>query len=90
MRKLQVGSYGDKFVFITGCDTGFGNLLAKKLDKMGLHVFAGCLTELGAKDLKQTCSDRLATVELDVTSEASIEKAVGEVKKRLPGNKGKC
>ena len=30
-------------VFITGCDTGFGNDLARRLDELGFKVFAGCL-----------------------------------------------
>ncbi|XP_042749315.1 17-beta-hydroxysteroid dehydrogenase type 6-like, partial [Lagopus leucura] len=34
----------DKFVLITGCDSGFGNLLARQLDARGLQVLAGCLT----------------------------------------------
>ncbi|MEE6471630.1 hypothetical protein FKM82_009321 [Ascaphus truei] len=40
----------DKYVLITGCDTGFGNLLAKQLDRRGLRVLAACLTEKGAED----------------------------------------
>ena len=31
-----------KAVFITGCDTGFGNGLARKLDGCGFTVLAGC------------------------------------------------
>ena len=34
---------GTKSVLITGCDTGIGNELAKYLDGLGFHVFAGCL-----------------------------------------------
>ena len=30
----------DKFVFITGCDSGFGNQLARQLDLKGLRVLA--------------------------------------------------
>lgn len=89
LESMHIGNYDDKYVFITGCDSGFGNLLAKKLDGMGLHVFAGCLTDSGAKDLKRACSARLVTVELNVTSEASIAKAAKEVENKLPENKGK-
>lgn len=33
VRETQVVSYlRDKYVFITGCDSGFGNLLARQLD----------------------------------------------------------
>ncbi|VDM63990.1 unnamed protein product [Angiostrongylus costaricensis] len=38
--------YVGKFVFITGCDSGFGRLLAIRLLKMGVNVFAGCYTEV--------------------------------------------
>ena len=34
-------------VFITGCDSGFGNALALELDGKGVPVYAGCLTEEG-------------------------------------------
>ena len=30
-----------KCVLISGCDTGFGNLLARRLDEMGYEVIAG-------------------------------------------------
>ena len=89
MRKISVGNYDKKYVFITGCDSGFGKLLANKLDKMGLHVFAGCLTEKGSKEIKYTCSAKLETIAIDVTSESSIKKAVKEVQRRLPKDKGK-
>ncbi|XP_004401825.1 PREDICTED: 17-beta-hydroxysteroid dehydrogenase type 6 [Odobenus rosmarus divergens] len=42
----------DKYVFITGCDSGFGNLLARQLDLRGLRVLAACLTEEGAQQLR--------------------------------------
>ena len=38
----------EKFIFITGCDSGFGNLLAKQLDLRGLKFLAACLSESGA------------------------------------------
>ena len=44
IRLPTVGDYNEKYIFITGCDSGFGLHTAKKLDKMGCHVFAGCLT----------------------------------------------
>ncbi|XP_075447572.1 retinol dehydrogenase 7-like [Ascaphus truei] len=65
----------DKYVLITGCDTGFGNLLAKQLDRRGLHVLAACLTERGAEDLKKETSIRLQTVILDVTDSQSVSSA---------------
>ncbi|XP_020947465.1 17-beta-hydroxysteroid dehydrogenase type 6-like isoform X2 [Sus scrofa] len=62
----------DKYVFITGCDLGFGNLLARQLDLRGLKVLAACLTEQGAQQLRKQTSDRLETVLLDVTKTESV------------------
>lgn len=65
----------DKYVFITGCDTGFGNLLAKQLDKRGMKVLAACLTDNGAEELKKETSTRLQTIILDVTDSQSVSAA---------------
>ncbi|KAK2849877.1 hypothetical protein Q7C36_008660 [Tachysurus vachellii] len=81
LRELkQVPNKSEKFVFITGCDTGFGNLLAKYLHKEGFCVIAGCYTEKGEVELKKVCSARLSTVQLDVTDSESIRKAAGIIK----------
>lgn len=87
-RERQVVSHlRDKYVFITGCDSGFGNLLAKQLDLRGLRVLAACLTEKGAELLKNQTSDRLETVILDVTNTESIAVATQWVKERV-GDRG--
>ncbi|XP_045168366.2 short-chain dehydrogenase/reductase family 9C member 7-like [Mercenaria mercenaria] len=88
LRGLKVRYYGNKHVFITGCDTGFGNLLAKRLDTLGFRVYAGCLTAKGMDDLKATCSKYLTTVEIDVSKETSIQKARHDVERKLPKGKG--
>ncbi|XP_062931612.1 retinol dehydrogenase 16-like [Cynocephalus volans] len=77
----------DKFVFITGCDSGFGSLLARQLDMRGLRVLAACLTEEQAKELRAQTSDRLETVTLDVTKTESITAAAEWVKERV-GDRG--
>ncbi|XP_052521184.1 retinol dehydrogenase 16-like [Tympanuchus pallidicinctus] len=77
----------EKFVLITGCDSGFGNLLARQLDARGLQVLAGCLTESGAARLRAAASSRLQTVLLDVTSSSSIAAAAAWVQERV-GQKG--
>uniref|UniRef100_A0A8B9WDD3 Hydroxysteroid 17-beta dehydrogenase 6 n=1 Tax=Bos mutus grunniens TaxID=30521 RepID=A0A8B9WDD3_BOSMU len=83
-RERQVVSHlQDKFVFITGCDSGFGNQLARQLDLRGLRVLAGCLTEQGAEQLRNQTSDRLQTVILDVTKTESIAAATEWVKERV-------
>ncbi|XP_004700595.1 retinol dehydrogenase 16-like [Echinops telfairi] len=87
-RERQVVSHlRDKYVFITGCDSGFGNQLARQLDLRGLRVLAGCLTEQGAEQLRAKTSDRLETVILDVTQTESITAAAQWVKDRV-GDRG--
>ncbi|XP_061272758.1 retinol dehydrogenase 16-like isoform X2 [Bos javanicus] len=66
-----------------GCDSGFGNLLARQLDLRGLRVLAACLTEKGAEQLRNQTSDRLQTVILDVTKTDSVAAATEWVKERV-------
>ncbi|XP_063808547.1 17-beta-hydroxysteroid dehydrogenase type 6-like isoform X3 [Pseudophryne corroboree] len=77
----------DKYVLITGCDSGFGNLAAKQLDKRGLHVLAACLSQRGAESLKKETSNRLKTVILDVTDSQSVSSAAKWVA-GIVGDKG--
>uniref|UniRef100_A0A8C2VQ78 Retinol dehydrogenase 7-like n=1 Tax=Chinchilla lanigera TaxID=34839 RepID=A0A8C2VQ78_CHILA len=87
-RERQVVSpLQDKYVFITGCDSGFGNLLARQLDMRGMRVLAACLTEEGAEQLRKRTSARLETVILDVTQTESIAAAAQWVKERV-GDRG--
>ncbi|XP_078408461.1 retinol dehydrogenase 7-like [Cetorhinus maximus] len=73
---LQLKNIKEKYIFITGCDTGFGNLLAKQLDKRGFHVIAACFTVNGAEKLQIDCSSKLKTVRLNVTSQDNIQTAL--------------
>ncbi|XP_015280189.1 PREDICTED: 11-cis retinol dehydrogenase [Gekko japonicus] len=83
--RQMLSSFKDKYVFITGCDTGFGNMLAKRLDKKGFHVLAGCLTLKGADSLKRATSPNLRTMLIDVTNSESIRKAVEWVQTEVGG-----
>lgn len=83
----KVDAFNKKHVFITGCDSGFGNLLARQLDGNGFHVIAACLTEKGAADLKAAASPRLKTLLLNVTDSSSIRRAVEFVSKEV-GERG--
>ncbi|XP_036396569.1 retinol dehydrogenase 7-like [Megalops cyprinoides] len=83
----RVSNKSDKYVYITGCDSGFGQLLAKHLDKRGFCVIASCFTEKGEEELKKTCSDRLTTVHLDVSNSNSVNKAAAFIKTKV-GEKG--
>ncbi|XP_060620156.2 17-beta-hydroxysteroid dehydrogenase type 6-like isoform X1 [Anolis sagrei] len=77
----------EKYVFITGCDSGFGYHLARQLDAQGMRVLAGCLTQKGADQLEKVTSERLKTTLLDVTSTESVAAATEWVKGCV-GNKG--
>ncbi|KAM9115521.1 retinol dehydrogenase 16-like isoform 1-T2 [Pangshura tecta] len=85
--RQSVEGLPEKHVLITGCDSGFGNLLAKQLDARGLRVLAACLTQQGAEQLRKAASERLQTVILDVTRTDSIAAASAWVKERV-GHKG--
>lgn len=85
----RVPNKGQKYVYITGCDSGFGNLLARHLDKLGFRVIAACYTEKGEDELKKVSTERLNTVHLDVVSTDSVSKATAFIK-TLVGEKGVC
>uniref|UniRef100_A0A3P8TRV1 Dehydrogenase/reductase (SDR family) member 9 n=1 Tax=Amphiprion percula TaxID=161767 RepID=A0A3P8TRV1_AMPPE len=76
----RVSNKGDKYVYITGCDSGFGHLLARHLDTLGFRVIAGCFTEKGEDELKKITSERLTTIQLDVTDSESVKKAAARIK----------
>ncbi|XP_063789641.1 retinol dehydrogenase 5-like isoform X2 [Pseudophryne corroboree] len=84
---LKVSDIRGKHVFITGCDSGFGNLLAQRLHRKGFTIIAACLTEKGREDLKVCTSPDLKTVILNVTNPRSIDDAVKYVAEET-GNKG--
>ncbi len=85
----RVSNKGSKYVYITGCDSGFGNLLARHLDKQGFRVIASCFTEKGEEELKKACSGNLITTHLDVRSKDSVEKAAAMIKNKV-GELGEC
>ncbi|NXU33356.1 RDH16 dehydrogenase, partial [Thalassarche chlororhynchos] len=85
--RQMVPRLSEKYVLITGCDSGFGNLLARQLDARGLRVLATCLTEMGAAQLRAAASPRLQTVLLDVTSSQSIAAATAWVRECV-GDRG--
>ena len=64
-----------KCVLITGCDSGFGFLLAKSLMKRGLFVFAGVLNPAsdGAQILQ--LSPLVKVIKVDITKPADVNEA---------------
>ena len=47
-----------RHVLVTGCDSGFGNGLARQLHAKGFHVHAGCLFQKSATALEGELGDR--------------------------------
>ncbi|KAL1472817.1 hypothetical protein MTO96_022722 [Rhipicephalus appendiculatus] len=72
-----------KAVLITGCDTGFGHRLAKRLSRCGFLVFAGCLKNDsdGAEELKSLSNVKVLL--LDVTKQKQVDDALDTVKENL-------
>ncbi len=83
-----ISSLDSRYIMITGCDSGFGNATAIKLDSLGCHVIAACFTEKGETELKKSCSNRLQTIHLDVANPNSVQKVFQQVKAMLPAGKG--
>ena len=88
LARRKVQNLHTKYVFITGCDSGFGRGTAIRLDKMGVHVLATCLTKQGAEDLKSMTSDKLKTFQMDVTDSQQIQDVFKQVKNVLPSGQG--
>ena len=91
--KFCVNNYnGDgqnKYVLITGCDSGFGKETAIRLDCLGFYVFATCLTSEGEQHLKMTCSKRVTTLRLDVRNSEQITETFSTIAQSIPENTGK-
>jgi NAD(P)-dependent dehydrogenase (short-subunit alcohol dehydrogenase family) len=64
---------------VTGCDSGFGEMTARALAARGMLVFAGCLTEEGARGLRGV--DGIEASLLDVTRAESIDAFCEKVRK---------
>ena len=74
-------------IVVTGASTGFGRLIAETAARKGYRVFATMRNMTGKKatnasqlnELAKRESIWLRALELDVTSDASVERAVAEV-----------
>ena len=63
-------------VVITGCDSGFGLMTAKKLTSMGYLVVAGCLQPESVEALRSSVT---LPVLCDITKEADLQRLVIKV-----------
>jgi retinol dehydrogenase-16 len=78
----------DRFVLITGCDSGFGRMAAIRLDKLGFQVLAACFTNEGENSIAKDCSKRIKTFLLDVTKTEQVKDVYLKVKALIPHDKG--
>ncbi|KAL3065012.1 hypothetical protein OYC64_001118 [Pagothenia borchgrevinki] len=74
-----------KAVLITGCDSGFGQATARRLDSLGFQVFATVLdlNSSGAKDLQRSCSSLLTLLRVDITQQSHVQQALTKVQSLL-------
>lgn len=72
-----------KAVLVTGCDTGFGYLLVKRLSHIGFFVYAGCLdaNSEGANDLRKFSNVKV--LQMDISSERQVNDALLAIKEEL-------
>jgi len=77
-------------VLVTGCGSGFGGLIARTLARDGHHVFA-TMRDIDSRNaepaaaLREWAAEygaRIDVLELDVTSDASVQSAVDEALRR--------
>jgi len=91
-RFIKVPELDQKYVFITGCDTGFGYQASLRLQAAGMKVISACLFEKGAKELQAEAAGAsgrgtIKTLVMDVTKDDSVKAALAEIKAYV-GNKG--
>ena len=63
----------DKYVLISGCDSGFGHGLAIELDKQGFHVLAGIYMPENEESLRNTLSSQATVFHFDITRQEDID-----------------
>jgi len=81
--------YWQRYVLITGASRGFGYEAVRRLDSLGVHVFAGVRSVESAAKLRADFSTRVDPVLLDVTNSASVRSAFDYVTTKLASGEGK-
>ena len=66
-------------IVITGASTGIGRACAERFDRLGWQVFAGVRNDEDAAALRQSSSDRLTAITLDVTRKDTVDAALHRV-----------
>ncbi|XP_050046663.2 retinol dehydrogenase 5-like [Dermacentor andersoni] len=71
-------------VFVTGCDTGLGQVIALGLQQKGFVVFAGCL-DLTSEGSRNLMSHSITVLHVDYLKHNTLVRAYEDVKERLNG-----
>ena len=73
-----------RYVYVTGCDSGFGRIAVDLFDKENFGVFAGVFLDSSITKIKQECpSGRVVPIPLNVRSDASVLEAARLIKEHL-------
>lgn len=72
-------------ILVTGASTGIGEACVRELTRRGCLVFAGVRSDADGQRLRQTTSERLVPLRLEVTDTAEIAAAAAEIHQRLAG-----
>ncbi|EDV26643.1 uncharacterized protein TRIADDRAFT_54855 [Trichoplax adhaerens] len=86
-KRGRINGIREKYVLVTGCDSGFGLLLTEQLDRLGVKVFAACLLQKSVDEIGQKYSHAIPFT-MNVTDSEDIRKGVAFVKQKLPENEG--
>ena len=71
----NINNLRDKYVLISGCDSGFGHGLAIELDQKGFHVLAGVYNPNSKDSLTKILSSQATVFQLDITRQEDIDAA---------------
>lgn len=83
LEKLQ-----GKYVLVTGCGSGFGFAIARRLEDSGFRVLATCRTQDSVNRLRQKLKDGTLVKRLDVTDSRQIHKIYEEIRKTIRPTEG--
>ncbi|ELU10050.1 hypothetical protein CAPTEDRAFT_103695 [Capitella teleta] len=87
VRAIRVSNTREKYVLVTGCDSGFGYNAALSLSKK-CNVIACCLTPEGCQRLQELDKSFIHVIRMDVTDVRSLEAAFDEVVNIIPHGQG--
>jgi NAD(P)-dependent dehydrogenase (short-subunit alcohol dehydrogenase family) len=78
--KLRNFKCSEHVVLITGCDSGFGNMMALQFSKLGYFVVACCYSKASATALEDKVG---LSLKVDVTNQTDIDAAYSKVEALL-------